>query len=184
MKKVLMLAAMAGAAMLLPTMAFAQFAQAPAGTTVDLSPVVNPLIQGLGVIITGMLIPLAWKGYRLLEKKLGLEDLKIEQQYRSAIDQGAQTAIGGALSKLKVPDGKLSIDVKNSVIAEAANKLIESFPAAMESLKSDDKVEKAREIIESRLGLMDAAAAGTPVPNPSQATVVVATPSVVAVPVV
>lgn len=165
--------------LLLPSAAFAQVA---APTTVDLAPVLNPIVQALGAafmtIVTGILIPLAWQWYRKKAKELELEGLKIEEQYRSVIDMGAKNAIGGALGKITIPEGKLTVDVKNAVVADAANTLAKNFPDAFKQLGVENTVEKATEVVKSRLGLMDAEAAGKPVPNPSQPVAVPAAPAV------
>jgi hypothetical protein len=162
------------AAALLPTLAcpaFAQFAPAPPGAGIDLAPIVNPLLQTLGLVITGLVIPLliAFIGKKM--KEWGVEDQTLLAKLRAVIDDGAQKAIGGAIERLKIAPGNpiasLSITTRIQLIDDAANALARNFPDALDKLGVEDHIEKAREIIASRLGLMDAAAAGTPVPNPS-----------------
>jgi hypothetical protein len=52
-------------------------------------------------------------------------------------------------------------------LAVAARTLANNYAETLTALGSTDNVAKAVEVIQNRLGLMTAAAAGTPVPNPS-----------------
>lgn len=144
--------------------AFAQFStQATAPTTVDVAPVVNTIIQAVASLITIGVLPLMWAWFRKKQKEWQLEELKIEEQYRKAIDAGAMAAIGSIIARYQVKPGELTLDAKNELVASAANMLAKNFPDAFSALGFEDHVVKAREVIESRLGLTEANAAGTPV---------------------
>jgi hypothetical protein len=158
--------------------ALAQFStqsapQTVPGTTVDIAPLANAVIQLAASALTVIAIPLLWAWWRKKEKELQLEGLKIEQQYREAIDKGAIAAIGAAQSQLVVQPGRLTLDIKNEIAANAANILAENFGKSIQALGAKDTLEKARQVVESRLGLTEANAAGAPV-------VGVTTPSVIA----
>lgn len=138
-----------------------QSAQAP--TVVDIAPVVNTIIQFASAVISLILIPLFWRWWRNKEKEWKLGDLKIEEQFREVIDRGAVAAIGGALERLQIKTGQVTVDMKSRLVADAANQLVKSFPDAFDGLGVKDHLDKAREVIESRLGLTEASAAGSPV---------------------
>lgn len=162
---------LAGAIAMLPAVALAQFAPAPPGsTTIDLAPIVNPLIMVLGTIITGLLIPLLWMWIKKTLASHGIDASNEILATQAVIDGIAQRAIGEAISKLSVVPGQITVDAKNAIVAEAANSLIKNAGEQLDKLgvKDSAQITKARDIIQSRLGLMDAAAAGVPVPNPSQ----------------
>lgn len=132
----------------------------------------NIVLGAAAALITGVVVPLAWLYGRqmITERKLKLAQL--EEQLRATLDSGAQKAIGGALGSITIPEGKLSGMDKNEVVSKAAKALADNFPDTFAQLKIGDVPAKSKEIIESRIGLMDAQAAGNPVPNPSQAPTV------------
>lgn len=125
-------------------------------------------VLGLALgLLTTVLLPLAYlKGKQLITEQK-LKNSQLEEQLRGTIDSGAQKAIGGALSKIEIPEGKLSGTVKDGVVKEATAALVKNFPDTFEALGVANVSSKAKEIVESRLGLMDAQAAGNPVPNTS-----------------
>lgn len=157
--------------------ALAQFAPTP-DSKIDLAPIINPLMQVFGVIIMGIGIPLMWAFVGKTLKSWGIEATNELNATRAVVDGIAQKAIGGSIAKFAVKPGQITVDVKSDIIADAANALVKNGGDSLSKLGVKDNVQiiKAREIIESRLGLMEAAAAGNPVPNPSQPAVVVAAP--------
>lgn len=186
MKTLLFLAATAVMLAPLPDLALAQATVVPVtNTQVDLAPVLNPIMQVLGVIIMGLVIPLVWAFVGKTLKSWGIEATAEMAATRAVVDGIAQKAIGGAITRLQVKPGQITIDAKNDIVAEAANQLVQNAGDSLGKLgvKDNDKILKAREIIESRLGLMDAAAAGVPVPNPSHPPAPVVAPVVAGVPV-
>lgn len=150
--------------------AFAQFAPAPIDSRVDLAPIINPLIQIGGLIITGLCIPLLWAFIGKTLKSWGVEETRDLDATRAVVDAIAQKAIGSSIEKYAVKPGQITVDVKSKIMADAANALVANAGESLTKLgvKDNEQIAKAREIISSRLGLMDAAAAGVPVPNPSQ----------------
>lgn len=127
--------------------------------------------------IVGVVAPLAWLKGRQLITEQKLKNAQLEEQLRGTLDAGAQKAIGGALGKIDIPEGKLTGQTKTDVVKEASDALAKNFPDAFAALGVENPGAKAKEIVESRLGMMDAQAAGTPVPNPSQPVPTPAAPS-------
>lgn len=128
----------------------------------------NIVLGSLGLVITIGLVPLALEYLRGMIAERKLKNALLQKQYQDAIDSGAQKAIGGALAKIAIPEGKLPDAMRVGVTADAAAVLAKNFPDSFKALGVVDIPAKAEEIIKSRLGLMDAVAAGNPVPNPSQ----------------
>lgn len=150
--------------------AFAQFAPAPEGTTVDLAPIINPFIQVVGALILSLGLPLMWMWIGKTLKSWGIEATNEMNATRAVIDGIAQKAIGGAILAHAVRPGEITLETKSAIIAEAANTLVRNAGDSLTKIgvKDSEQLVKAREMIAARVGLMDAAAAGTPVPNPSQ----------------
>jgi hypothetical protein len=148
--------------------ALAQFktAEAPpviANTTIDLAPLANAVIQLATTALTVIAVPLLWDWWRKKSAELKLEHLKIEEHLRETLDKGAVAAIGAARTALEVQPGGLTIDLKNQIAANAANILARNFEQTLNKLGSKDNLEKAKEVVESRIGLTEANAAGEPI---------------------
>jgi hypothetical protein len=137
------------------------------GTTFDLAPLLNPLIQAAGVFMSVAAPIIVAMAIDWLRKKSALAGMLVDKALQDKISAGAQTAIGGAISRLQVHPGELTVDVHNAILADAARTLANNYAETLTALGSTDNVAKAVEVIQNRLGLMTAAAAGTPVPNPS-----------------
>lgn len=138
------------------------------GSALDLAPLLNPLIQAAGAIVAAALSALAIMAINWLRQKMKLEKVVIDAAMQAKIDSAAQTAIGGAIARIQIPEGKHVLDFKHKIIADAAQKLAAGFGETLRDVGSKDNVKKAQEIVENRLGLMTAEAKGTPVPNPSK----------------
>lgn len=128
----------------------------------------NIVLGSFIFVLTMGLVPLALEYLRGMIAERKLKTALLQKQYQDAIDSGAQKAIGGALSKVTIPEGKLPDGMKAEVTADASAALAKNFPDSFKALGVTDIPAKAEEIIKSRLGLMDAQAAGNPVPNPAQ----------------
>lgn len=159
---------------LVSTSAMAQDAIAPTTPSNFLSIVLGAAT----LILTTIIVPLAvLYGQGLLAERR-LKNAQLSEQLRATIDSGAQKALGGALGKINIPEGKLQGPLKASVVAEAAGALAKNYSDTFADLGNMDPLKKATEIVESRIGMMDAQAAGNPVPNPSQPLAAPATQSV------
>ena len=140
-------------------------------TAIDFGPMVNAIIGLLAMVVTTLLIPLLFAYIGKTLKAWGVEAAVELAATRAVVDSVVQKAIGQTITKYDIKPGMLTVDTKSTIIADAANTIVKN---AAESLKKlgvpeNEKVEAAREMVMSRLGLMEATAAGTPVPNPSQA---------------
>lgn len=183
MRLVSRIALLAAVVAVLSDPALAQFAPSP-DTKVDLSPIINPIIQVFGALIMFLGLPLMWAWVGKMLKSWGIEATNELNATRAVVDGIAQKAIGGAITRYSVVPGQVTVDVKDAIVADAVNSLVTNGGESLAKLgvKDNEKIVKAREIIESRLGLMAAASAGAPVPNPSQPAVHVA-PVAVPIPV-
>lgn len=159
----------------------------------DVAPVIAPstpggllttIIGAAVALITGILLPLAWLwGQQMIaERKLKLAQL--QEQLRSAANGGVQKAVAGELAKIDIPEGKLMGVARERVINAAGAMVAKNFSDALTGLgvAEDDHLAKGKEMAASTLGLMDAQAAGNPVPNPSQPLAAPATQNVTVTP--
>lgn len=128
----------------------------------------NIILGTVVSLITLGLVPLALEYLRGMIAERKLKTALLQKQYQDAIDSGAQKAIGGALSKVTIPEGKMPDGMRAEVTADASAALAKNYPDSFKALGVVDVQAKSEEIIKSRLGLMDAVAAGNPVPNPAQ----------------
>jgi hypothetical protein len=137
----------------------------PSTSIVDLSPVTAPLIQLLGLVISGLVTTIGYFVINLIRSKLNMSKLEESAQIQQQVDAAAQKVIGGAISRL--PAGIAVIDAHSSIAADAANAMVQHFAEVIKKTNPEDVEAAAKRIVENRLGLMTAAAQGTPVPNPS-----------------
>lgn len=144
----------------------------------------NIALGAAAAMTTTVILPLAILWGKQMIAEHALKVAQLQEQLRATIDSGAQKAIGGALGRIDIPDGKLSVGLKSKIITDAGAALARNFPETFASLgiEAKDIRSKALEIAESRLGLMDAQAAGNPVPNPSQPVTAPATQNVTVTP--
>lgn len=160
--KRLIFAAIAAACTLAATAAHAE--------TVDFAPIVTPAVEAIGTVVAALAVPLVWYGVKLLSAKLHISGLEIDAAQRAVVDQAMQKAIGFAVSKVQdmVKGKPLTIDVKNAMVAEAANFAIAHAPEALDhfGIGPDEIATKLKAMVEARLGMaaVDAAPGGaTPV---------------------
>lgn len=98
-----------------------------ADTTVSFAPIIEwllPLVRD--TLIAGLTALAAW-ALALFKNKTGLD---IEARHREALQSAIQRGVDYALN-LKMPEGKLTLDVKNEMIALAADYVIRHTPDAM-----------------------------------------------------
>jgi hypothetical protein len=149
----------AGGALLLAL--FAAVAPRPAAAaSVDLAPVVAPLVELAGAVISLIAVPAFWKLWSWLASKAHLEGLKIDDQMRAVINQELMKAIGAGLAKVDgaIAGKPMPVDVKNRVINAAMKRAMQAVPDALDHFGLNDPKPLAA-MIEARLGLMSAGAA-------------------------
>lgn len=154
------------------------------GSAVDLAPILNPMIQTAGMILTGAASAIAYFAVNYVRGRLGMQKLEKDAALQSRIDDIAQKIIGGALARANIKPGQTVLDVHNQVVADAGNRIATALGKEITALGSTDIEGQAKNIVENRLGLMAAAQAGTPVPGPTATPLPTATPSVQSAPVV
>lgn len=137
------------------------------GSAIDLAPVLNPLIQLVGMVVAGSAGTIAFYGINWVRGKLKLQKLEQDAATQSRIDDVAQKIIAGALVRANIRPGIAVVDVHSAVVADAGNKIAQSLGKEISSLGVADVAERAKSIVENRLGMMVAAQAGTPVPGPN-----------------
>lgn len=121
-------------------------------TTVDLSPIVSPLVQVASAILSVIVPVIGWGVWRIVAHRWGLEGLKLEEQYRANIDTAFGLAMANARAKGLDLSKNLSIDAKNQVAAELANYVAAKFPDAVKDLKVEDRL---KDMALTRIGLLD-----------------------------
>lgn len=140
------------------------------GAVIDLSPVLVPLLQFVGGVLSLLAVAAVPAVSKWAINKLHLQNQDIVVGNKAYIDGEAQKGLAGALSRAEaviVANVPMNVTVKNQVIADAATRLIANAGPQLQKLGDPNIAAKASEIIENRIGLMQAAANGTPVPNPS-----------------
>lgn len=150
------------AAVLLPVAAWAQ-AVAPASTSLDLSPIVQPILAVIGATITGLLAIYVPKGIAAFQARTGIQ---LTDQQRAVILGAVQTAAGNLETQLDQGAIKVAhINISNATVRSEAVAAISAVPTAMAALNmTTDGV--ARMII----GKVDTAAHGQAAASPQAAT--------------
>lgn len=94
-------------------------------TTIDLAPVIEPILQVAGVLLAGVLMWGAKKGADFFKIKLSDSHRAVLQD---AIDRGVSFGVGKAKKQL---EGGVRIDVKHEAVAMAANYVLARTPDAL-----------------------------------------------------
>lgn len=94
-------------------------------TTVDLAPVIEPLLQAAGVLLAGVLMWAAKRGADYFKVQLTADHRAVLQD---AIDRGVSFGVGKAKKQL---EGGVRIDVKHEAAAMAANYVLARTPDAL-----------------------------------------------------
>lgn len=125
-------------------------------STVDLSPVIVPLVQVTGGLISALAPVLVWYAIRWVRSKMSLSQLGEDDALRQVVNQGLQKAIGAGVSRVQaaVAGQPMTIEVKNDVVAHAAQYAIDNIPGALKRFGLDDP-NKLAAAIEARLGIME-----------------------------
>jgi hypothetical protein len=159
----------------------------------DVAPVIAPttassflsiVLGGAAMLLTTILIPLAvLYGQGLLAERK-LKNAQLADQLRTAVNGGVQKAVAGELAKIEVPNGKVTGVDRERVIDAAGAVVVKNFSESLAGLGIEDvhQLAKGKEMAATTLGLMDAQAAGNPVPNASQPLAAPATQSVTVTP--
>lgn len=85
---------------------------------------------------------------KFIKDKFGID---IEARHREALHSAAVTGLNTALSKFDVKAAGITVEVKNRLIAEAANYAIKAVPDAIKFFKLDEKRDDLKAIIEAKL---------------------------------
>lgn len=151
--RILGLIAAALAAFFMVDPAFAQeVVTAPAGTTIAVGGVYHTVIEPL-VLSTASVALTALLGWAasLFSKAT---HITVEAKWQSDLHTAAMTGVTAALHRLGVKADGLNITVKNQVVGDAANWILQSVPQAVAGLGLDKAPDKLRQIIESKLGTL------------------------------
>ncbi len=85
---------------------------------------------------------------KIIKDRFGIE---IEAKHRDALHSAAVTGINMALGQLDGRMDKLSIDVKNKVLADAMNYAIKAAPDAMKYFGIDEKSRMLADLLKAKL---------------------------------
>lgn len=95
-------------------------------TTVDFAPVIEPVLQAVGVLLAAILMWAAKRGADYFKVQLTADHRVVLQD---AIDRGVSFGIGKARKQI---EGGVRIDVKSEAAAVAANYVLARTPDALE----------------------------------------------------
>lgn len=151
-------------------------------STVDFSPVLNPIIQGVGIVAGLTALPTMWFVVNWLRSKMGLASIEKDNSLRMAVDMGMQKSVGSAISQVQeaVAGLPMTITTKNRVIAQAAAYAKDTMSDTLKAAGLDDPTRLAN-AIEARLGIMEMqASTGSSAPGIASASGAASGPSVAA----
>lgn len=149
------------------------------GSAIDLAPVLNPLIQLMGMILVAVIPVLILGVVNWVRGKLSMQKLENTAAVTAHIDDQVQKIIGGAITRANLQPGQAILDVKNQIIADAGTRIVSALGSELTKVGTGDLAHRAATIVENRLGMMMAAQAGTPIPGPTATPL----PAATAVPV-
>lgn len=152
-------------------------------STVDFSPVLNPIIQGVGIVAGLTALPTMWFVLNWIRSKMGLAAIEKDNGFRMAVDMGMQKSVGSAISQVQeaVAGLPMTIATKNKVIAQAATYAKETMSDTLKAAGLDDPIKLAN-AIEARLGIMEMqASTGSSAPGIASAAGAASGPSVATV---
>jgi hypothetical protein len=153
---------------------------APAATTIDFSPILNPIIQALGIVASVTAIPAMWMGINWIRSKAGLAAIDKDNATRQAVDAGLQKSLGSGISQVRdaVAGLPMTVSIKNQVIAQAATYAQNTMQDTLKAANLDDP-NKLAAAIEARLGIMEMqATTGSSAPGITHAVNASSAPSV------
>lgn len=164
--------------------AFAQVPATPvASTTIDFSPILNPIIQALGIVASVSAIPAMWWGINWIRSKAGLSAIDSDNAMRQAVDAGLQKSLGSGISQVRdaVAGLPMTVGIKNQVIAQAVTYAQSTMQDTLKAANLDDP-NKLAAAIEARMGIMEMqASTGSSAPGIAHATSASSGPSVATV---
>src|ERR1700748_2767344 len=70
-------------------------------TTIDFSPILNPIIQAVAIVASVTALPAMWWGINWIRSKLGLAQLEQDNALRQAVDAGLQKSLGSGISQVR-----------------------------------------------------------------------------------
>ena len=137
-------------------------ALATSATTIDFSPVLTPLLQLAGLVLTGVA---GWAVTKLATYLHVQSQSALLSTVVGVVDRGI--AYGQQVVQAKIDTG-VKVDVKNAVAAEAANYVIAKAPSTLKSLGMD--ASHVADLVLARLPPAPGAVAAPPpaaVPQPN-----------------
>lgn len=120
-----------------------------AETVVDFSPLLPGLIEGVLLALAGALVWLGRRGLQLLEDKTNIQ---LDEQMKKRVDDAIFYAVDFA--RARVPEASswpVQVDVRNAMVATAANYALAAVPAALEYFGVTR--ERLEDMIEARLAI-------------------------------
>lgn len=123
---------------------------------VDFSPVLEPILQALGIVAGVVALPLMWYVVNWLRGLVGLQAIQKDAAIRVALDAGLQKSVGSGISRVQaaVAGLPMTVDTKNEVIQVAAEYAKNTINDTLKAANLDDPTKLAA-AIESRLGVME-----------------------------
>lgn len=122
-------------------------------TVIDISPVLEPLIQIVGIALAA--------GVALLMKKLwNLLGVKEDAEVRVYVKDAMQSAIARAVEEGgKFAAGHRTLDIKSRAVAAGAQYMVDHVPDGLQKLGLTDKkgvvTEKLKDVVEAQIARLD-----------------------------
>ena len=110
---------------------------------IDFSPLFDFGVQVLALIL---FVLVSWAVQKLI-KKLGLS---VDAEVRTYLDEAIWRGIGYARTRLAGDKRKITLEVKDKVVADASNYVISKVPDALSHFKIDERA--LAEMVAARLG--------------------------------
>ena len=153
---------------IVPTIAFAAD-NVVTTTAIDLSPVVNAVIQIVAAILLVIGVPMFWKAWTWIANKTHLSALQIDDAHRATVNQLIQKGIGlgvasvaGAAAELS-SSGKLTVETKSKVVGVAAQFALDHGPDALAHFGVNAATPaKLADMVAARFGMLALSAAAAP----------------------
>lgn len=124
--------------------------------SIDFSPVVVPIVQALGIVMSVVALPLMWFAVNWVRSKMNLSQISEDDALRRAVDQGLQKSVGAGISRVEkaVAGVPMTVTTKNQVIQVAAEYALATIGDTLKAAKLDTP-ERLAAAIEARLGVME-----------------------------
>ena len=126
-------------------------AQSATDTTINTTSIIAAIAPYVASVVSAVILGGLSVLFALLKKKWGLD---IDDKVRSTIIQTTQSAVNQQIAKIEGNLGNKSIDLKNPMVVEATNYVIQKLPTELDHFKlSPDDVSK---IVQAQFGKIQA----------------------------